>query len=113
MGRFLAKFVLQSIVIVTLLLWFTEATFWGAFFTAAALCVISYFLGDLWILPASNNTIATIADAGIALAWFWVVADYANWSLSSAELIVLVVAVAIVEAIFHRMMVTGRRRVRA
>jgi len=110
MGRFIAKCVVSSIVIVPLLMWFTEATFWGALLAAVALCVISYFLGDLWILPASNNTIATLTDAALALAWFWVVADYADWSLSSAELLTLVIAVAVIEAVFHRMIATGGRK---
>jgi membrane protein HdeD len=109
MGRFLAKWIISSIIIVPLLLWFTEATFWGAFITASGLCILSYLVGDLGILRVSNNTIATLADAGLALAWFWIIADFNDWSLTGGELITLTIAVALFEAVFHATMFAPRR----
>jgi membrane protein HdeD len=110
MGRFLTKWIISSIIVVPLLMWFTEASFWGAFMTASVLCILSYVIGDLGILRASNNTVATLADAGLALAWFWIVADFSNWSLSGGELLALTIAVAAFEAIFHRMITSTRAR---
>jgi membrane protein HdeD len=110
MGRFLAKWLIGAIIIVPLLMWFTEASFWGAFLATSAFCIISYLVGDLGILRASNNTIATLADAGLALAWFWIVADFSDWSLSGGELITLTIAITIFEAIFHRMITSARAR---
>lgn len=93
---------MNGIVVVPLLMWFTEATFWGSLLTAVALSAVAYAIGDQLILRASNNTTATLADAAIALLFLWMVASFANWTLSFAELLTIVVAVGVVELIFHR-----------
>jgi len=111
MGRFLGKFLLNGIVVVPLLMWFTEATFLSSVVAALVLSVISYVLGDMMVLRFSNNTVATIGDAVLAFIYFWVVSYFMNWSLSFGELVTMVVALAIVEFIFHRILgrTDGRR----
>jgi hypothetical protein len=47
---------------------FTPVTFINIIYLSIAVTVISYVIGDLLILPATNNTAATIADFIIALA---------------------------------------------
>lgn len=98
------KLLLNGIVVVPMLLWFTEATFWQAFWTSLALSVIAYPVGDQLILRASNNTVATLADAGLALVVLWIAADYMNWTLTTSELLAIAIVLSVVEAIFHRML---------
>jgi hypothetical protein len=100
--RFLIKALFNAAIVVPLLMWFTEATFWGALLTALAISVVAWYFGDLFVLKASNNTVATLADAGLALVMLWVIADFAEWGLNMAELVITAGLLAVGEAIFHR-----------
>lgn len=100
--KFLYKLLLNGIVAVVLLLWFTNATFWEAAISAVVFSALAYFIGDQMILRASNNTIATIADAGLAFVYFWIVSNVMNWTLSFGELIVLTLALGLSEVVYHR-----------
>lgn len=102
MNRILRKILMNGIVIVPLLMWFTEATFWSSVITALILSVVSYIVGDQMILRASNNTVATIADVGLTFVYYWLVADMLDWSLTIGELTTLSIAVGVVEFIYHR-----------
>lgn len=115
MNRIGWKLLLNGIIVIPLLLWFTEATVWNSIVTAVIFCLIAYIIGDQIILRASNNMVATAADAALAFVYFWLVADWMNWSLTWGELLVMVVALGVVEFIFHRLLgeADGRRRVRA
>ncbi len=102
MNRLLRKIIMNGIVIVPLLMWFTEATIWSSLVTAVILSLVAYFIGDQLILRAGNNTVATLADAGMALVYFWFVAVMMGWSLTFGELVVLTLALGVVEWIYHR-----------
>ena len=71
------KFVMIAIVLEIILGISTNLTYTQILYVSLTVTAISYILGDLIILPASNNTVATIADAGIALLtiymfnYFW------------------------------------------
>ncbi|PYI51866.1 DUF2512 family protein [Paenibacillus flagellatus] len=110
MNRFLVKLLLNGIVVVPFLLVFTEASFLEAALAAVALSVIAYVLGDQLILRRTNNTVATIADLGLAYLFFWLVADYMNWSLSATELATLVLGVGVVEVFYHMYLNASDRR---
>jgi uncharacterized membrane protein len=102
MNRFVRKLLMNGIVIVPLLMWFTEATFWASIVTAAIFTTLAYFIGDQLILRMSNNTIATLSDAVLAFVYFWIVADTMDWTLTLGELFTIVVVLGIVEMIYHR-----------
>ena len=102
MYRFISKLIMNAIIVVPLLMWFTEATFWGSLIAAAVLSVIAYILGDQIILRIGNNTVATIADAAMSFVYFWLVADWMDWSLTVGELTLLTLAIAVVEFVYHR-----------
>jgi hypothetical protein len=104
MNKFLLKTLLNGIVVIPLLMWFTEANFWSATFAAVALSTIAYFIGDQWILRATNNIVATLADAVLAFTFFWMVAYYLNWTLAFSELVTIVLLLGVVEYIFHGML---------
>jgi uncharacterized membrane protein len=108
--NFFLKLLLNSIVLIPLLLWFTGAPLFSIVLAALGLCVLAYLVGDLFILRATNNTVATIADGVMAFIYLWAVAYFADWALSFSELFVTVLALAFVEAIFHRMIARDRVR---
>lgn len=102
MNKFLLKLLLNGIVVIPLLLWFTEATFIASLITAGLLSTVAYFVGDQLILRASNNLIATIADGLLAFAFLWVAAELLLWSITFGQLFTIALILGIVEFIFHR-----------
>jgi uncharacterized membrane protein YvlD (DUF360 family) len=110
MDKFLIKCVINGIIAVPLLLWFTIAGFWEVVIAALALCVVSYIIGDRMILPATNNTVATISDFGLAYAFFWAVGSIMNWNLTLGEVFWVALGVTAVEMWFHTTLPQGDRR---
>jgi hypothetical protein len=108
MDKFIKKIVLNGVVVIPLLMWFTGASFMSAMITAVALAVIAYLLGDQIILRASNNTIATIADAVLAIVFLWVVAYFMNWRINLIELVTIALVLGVVETFFHRFLQKAR-----
>ena len=62
----LIKFVMIALVLEIALNLLTNLTFGDILYIAAVITVLAYIIGDLFILPATNNTVATVADAGLA-----------------------------------------------
>lgn len=102
MTRFLIKLVVNGIILVPFLMWFTEGTFFSVLMTSLGLTVIAYILGDQMILRATNNVIATISDAILAAVYLWVVAAMLDWSLTWGELLLTVAALGVAELFYHR-----------
>lgn len=61
------KFVMVTVILEIVLNLMTDLTFWNTVVISAAVTILSYIIGDLVILRATNNIIATIADVGLAL----------------------------------------------
>lgn len=61
------KFVMVALVLEIVLNMLTDLTFTNILYISLAVTVLAYIIGDLLILPASNNTVATVADAVLAL----------------------------------------------
>ncbi|RNB74094.1 DUF2512 family protein [Brevibacillus panacihumi] len=102
MSRFLIKLIINGVIVVGSLIWFTNATWGSAILAALGLTVIAYLLGDQLILRATNNITATIADAVIAAVYLWAVSRAFNWDLSFGELIATVAILGVAEFFFHR-----------
>lgn len=111
--KFMIKLLLNGFFAVSLLLWFTDATFWEAAVASAVLSVIAYFVGDQLVLRGSNNAIATIVDAILVIVYFWIVAYFLNWDLSTGELLIITVVLGVIEAIFHRYLASDRKKAAA
>ncbi len=102
MNRMLRKILMNGIVVVPLLMWFTEATLWSSVITSLVLSVIAYMIGDQIVLRWSNNLVATITDAALTFIYLWAVADWFDWSLTIGELTTITLALGVVEFIYHR-----------
>ncbi len=61
-GAMLLKFVMVSVILEIFLLALTNLNFGKIFSISITITVLSYFIGDLAILPRSDNTVATVAD---------------------------------------------------
>jgi hypothetical protein len=69
---------------------------------------ISYVIGDLWILPMSNNMVATVADIGLSTAKIWLIGPFilgAGVPFSLAFITSLVLGAG--EWFFHKYMSTA------
>ncbi|USG68176.1 YndM family protein [Brevibacillus ruminantium] len=104
MNLFLLKLVLNGIVLIPFLYWFTEISIWSSIVASIGLTIIAYFIGDLFILRATNNTIATISDAILAAAYLWAVSATLHWSLGPFEILFTVVVLGIAEFAYHRVL---------
>ncbi|MDW7649765.1 MAG: DUF2512 family protein [Bacillota bacterium] len=74
------------------------------FLTAAVGTVVNYIMGDLFILPAAGNAVASIADGGVAAVLAYIVAIQSRVFITDAFVFALVfgLLVAIGEYFFHK-----------
>jgi len=103
-GKLIIKLILNGVVVLPLLITFTEASFASALLTAVLLSLVAFIIGDQLILRVSNNLIATICDAALAFVFLWLAAYVADWSLSTGELLTIVLVLGLIEAMYHRML---------
>ncbi|HWO74933.1 MAG TPA: YndM family protein [Bacillus sp. (in: firmicutes)] len=101
------KFLLILAVLWLVLTVMFRMTFGNVFWISVVLTLISYYVGDRGILPRTNNTIASIADFGLAFLTIWAMAvmlvDVPDYPYVTASLIAAA-AVTIGEIFFHRYM---------
>jgi hypothetical protein len=101
---FAIKFVVSLVLLYLILGGIRDITFGDVFLITAVLGVLAYVIGDLFILPRTNNTIATIADFGLALVVIWFMVNmmtYADTGFFGRSLMAAI-GVAIFEMFFHR-----------
>ena len=72
--------------------------------TTVVLVIISYLVGDLFILPKTNNTVATLSDIGLAFLVIWLfsmtISSMGIGTLAGGAIISAVV-LAVGEYFFH------------
>jgi uncharacterized membrane protein len=61
------KYAMITVILGIVIAIFTEVRLSHILYISLGVTLLAYVIGDLLILPAANNTAATIADAGIAL----------------------------------------------
>ncbi|MDS9999068.1 DUF2512 family protein [Bacillus atrophaeus] len=74
-------------------------TFGDTLLMTIVLGVVSYLLGDLYVLPKWNNMIATVADFGLAFFVVWLMGMPLSMGLSPGMLALAALFAAIVMAI--------------
>lgn len=93
------KFLMILVVLGITLGLIGNATFGQVLAAAIVLTIVAYLVGDLLILPATQNWIAVAADAGIAWAVLRIVVPHAA---RGTPLLLSVLALAAGEYFFHR-----------
>lgn len=61
------KFIIVAVILELVLMSLTNLTFGRILFISLIVTVLAYLIGDMLILPHSNNTVATICDFILAL----------------------------------------------
>jgi Zn-dependent protease with chaperone function len=71
--------------------------------------IVSYILGDLLLLPRTNNLTATISDFATAmiLTWFYLATITYNENNLFLVSVILSIGVAIINWFFHKYMITN------
>lgn len=98
----LIKFIMVTLVLEIILNMLTNLTFTDILYISVSITVLAYIIGDLLILPASNNTVATLADFGLALVTIYMF-NYL-WDIRYISLYDALVAAAVLgvgEWFFH------------
>lgn len=97
----LIKFIMTAFVLGITLGLIGGASFSQVLITSAIVSIVAYIIGDLAILPAAGNWVATIADAGLV----WITLRMALGTIAvGAPLLYSIVGLAIGEYFFHAYM---------
>jgi hypothetical protein len=110
----LVKFVVTAAALEIVLGFATNMSAGSILLIALTVTIVSYFLGDLVILPRSNNTVATAADFGIALFNILLFdAIFVTADITFLDAFFGAAVLAVCEWIFHRFLsrslLPGRR----
>ncbi|MFC3418403.1 YndM family protein [Salinicoccus hispanicus] len=104
------KAMLIKVVMTLAVLWIVLGAFYGMDFwpmilgTTVVLGILSYFAGDMGILPAAGNMMATISDLVLTFLVVWLMGLWLT-DLSGGEVavaaIISAVVIAVGEYLFH------------
>ncbi|MFD2333463.1 DUF2512 family protein [Cohnella sp. GCM10020058] len=106
--KFVLKWLVNGVIVTTLLMYYSNASFLGAATTATILTIIAYMLGDQIILRSTNNAIATVSDGIMAYLLVWIAAYAMKWTISPGEILVVAVITGIAEFFIHRYVFQAR-----
>ena len=99
--KFISSLVLLSIILGL----FYDMSFGNIFLITLVLGVVSYVIGDLFILPRTNNIIATLADLGLAFLVIRFMGDalaYGDNGDMFKMSLIAAIGVALFEYAFHK-----------
>jgi hypothetical protein len=99
----LIKFAAIGTVLFSFLSIFNTASLPVILLISVVITAVSYFAGDLYILPKFGNFIATVADFGLSFVLIWLLSALMINSTGSMLTTTLFIALTIagVEALFH------------
>jgi len=100
----LVKFAMTTIVLEIVLYAFSGLSFWSILGLSLVVTLISYLIGDLVILPATNNLTATIADIILVLVTIYI-ANFLWYTkeLSFFSALIAAVVLGAGEWFFHKL----------
>lgn len=110
MIKFLLKWLVNGAVVISLLLYYSNASFWSAAIAATGLTVIAYFLGDQMLLRSTNNMAATVADFLLAAIYLGALSYFLDWWLSMGETLFIALLVGVAEWVLHRFVFNEKLR---
>ncbi len=92
-----------GILLVLLIPIFGRSTWSQTLITALVLVILSYVIGDLWILPKFGNVAAVIADFGIYVLGIWAMVEaLPQFILTASGYWVIALALTAAEWFFHQ-----------
>jgi hypothetical protein len=100
---FLIKFLSSLVLLYIILGLFNGMSFGNVFLITTGLGIAAYVLGDMLILPRTNNNIATVADFLLAFMVIWLLSQTLTYGDSMfAESLMASVGVALFEYFYHQ-----------
>jgi hypothetical protein len=97
------KFVSSLVLLSIILGLFYDMAFRNIFLITLVLGVAAYIIGDLLILPRTNNTVATIADFGLAFLIIWLMSENLTYGDNHFSMsLIAALGVALFEYMFHK-----------
>lgn len=91
-----------AVVLEVVLGFLTALTFTQILMISIAVTILAYLLGDMMVLPSTNNTVATIADIGLAFATIYLFNYVYSPGISWVDALIAATAVGVGEVLFHR-----------
>lgn len=97
------KFIMVAVILELVLMNLTRLTFGRILILSLVVTVAAYVIGDMLILRFTNNTVATIADIGLALLVVYLFnIIYVNAGISFLTALLSAVIIGIGEWVFHK-----------
>jgi hypothetical protein len=97
------KFVSSLVLLSIILGLFYDMAFRNIFLITLVLGVAAYIIGDLLILPRTNNTVATISDFGLAFLIIWLMSENLTYGDNHFSMsLIAALGVALFEYMFHK-----------
>lgn len=97
------KFISSLVLLYVILGMFYDMSFGNVFLITLVLGAVAYIFGDMLILSKTNNTIATIADFGLAFLLIWLMGESLTFGDSLIVPALLSAAgLALFEIFFHK-----------
>lgn len=100
MKMFLIKMIGNGVIVVSLLMLLGNATWMGSLGTALALTVVAYLLGDLVVLPKTNNWVVTAVDGVLTFLLLWGISRIALWNHSLGDILVIMLVLGMFRYFF-------------
>lgn len=97
----IAKWALAFLILFVVSLFFAGFNLTNMLVLSSMVAVISYVLGDLFVLPKTGNLMATIGDFGLAFLILWALAMIFAPLITIGALLVATVGIAVSEFFFH------------
>ncbi|MDI3411882.1 YndM family protein [Bacillus sonorensis] len=101
------KFIASLVLLYVILTLFFGVPFGDVFVLTLFVGVVSYLVGDLMLLPRTNNITATMGDFGLSLILIWAILamqDNPPYASLAWAAIISALGVTIFEYFFHRYM---------
>lgn len=97
------KFLMTAAILEVVLLLLSELTFGSVLWIALTVTIIGFLVGDLFILPATNNLVAVIGDMGLSLVIIYLFNFF--WNTNDIPFLSALIAAAVIGAgewFFHK-----------
>ncbi len=96
----LIKFLVNGIIAVPGLLW-SGTSLWFSLLATVAFTLLAYGMGDVVILPRTNNTFAAVSDFVLAFAFFWAASVVFLQPFRLSGLFLTSFALSVAEYVYH------------
>lgn len=109
LGSIALKFVMISLIFYLVLGLGYRFNFSSIVLMSLIITLLSYLVGDLFILPFAGNTIAAVADGALAVLGVWILSRFYGLSIPWAAPVIIAIALfAFSEWFFHRYVIDRR-----